>query len=296
MSIFCKGDKGIISMESSLVEHALDQMLTLPNAMNEVASHQRDQACTLLLLQKELASNEEKLDKGILVCPFLQYFKLLLVHFQINKVLGRVTMKGEEVSSLQRKILLTQEEAGRLSGSITEAQKENSSLLEEFCELEFEAKRLQQDLQDQHRIQKIYEVKMISHKNKVHKMEKVCDEFKALSKKEVDIRELQERQKELSNYSNYHDSMQEEIHHQKNMVVALRGKTDEIKSEIKHIDGERMKIMQEVEVLKKRNAAQLRRLKRQLNEVQGRKAQSTRQANQLQRRIEVLKHELSLRK
>ncbi|XP_071844334.1 uncharacterized protein [Apostichopus japonicus] len=218
----------------------------------------------------------------------------LKIHLQ--EELEKVSSVQKELKDCQKKHFYQQEGITEYSAKCELLKKEIVQLLEEDFQLSTDITDLEKKLQRDQRIHDEYSNKVIHHKTQVLELEKTNPIQLALAKQEILLDQLQTEKAELLSQLSYKQSIDESRNDQvmrlKEEVESLRGNKRQLEKQIEEKESliqdenkHQGSLLQDISVLKKRNHAQLLRLRNQVKEAQIRNHQWHEEANQMEQQI-----------
>ncbi|XP_069137026.1 coiled-coil domain-containing protein 122-like [Argopecten irradians] len=268
-----------LELESQMVDQAIGNLMTLPQAFNEVVESKRSQSAEIELQQQNLETVQKEYEKAVLD----------------NKALK------DEIASVGRDVVHTQH-------AVTTGEKQCEDLKQEIANQVSVCEDLQQTLrykQEEYDLEKCkvdnYQLKIASYVRTVTEQESKSDTMIELRELEEDVKNLRYKKIKIeSSKEEYSDMMTGQSEQQ--LADKLSQLEKELKTQTKAAQdqskltedllGQQRLLDQSVLVLHKRNAAQLTRLKRQLKEAQIRRRRWNDQITHLVNVISDLKKQL----
>ncbi|XP_041464946.1 golgin subfamily A member 2-like [Lytechinus variegatus] len=249
---------------------------SLPEAVESVSKAQKQQASEIQQHQQLLATLQEEL-------------------LQAQKHL--VSLK-EELRECLRKICLAQENHSKGKTHAQELQEAIDATVLENVSLKQMIKRTEADRIREDRMYKEYGEKMDKYKQAVLEMEANSPDHRELAKQKKICEDMEKKRAELKAEVEMDEEsgellakrrLEDELHQLQITKADQQQKLNQLKQEITKENSKQAGIQQDIDVLQKRNKAQLTRLKCQLKEAQLRNWQWGQESEQLEAQLELLK-------
>ncbi|KAL5004694.1 hypothetical protein ScPMuIL_018150 [Solemya velum] len=272
-------DGSSLQLEGAMMEQALDNVMSLPQVVDEVRQNQRGQSSEIHKQQQIL-----KILQG----------KLRAVKEKNEDLL-------QEISSVKNRILFSEEISQNRSRSCKECQREIRELVTENENLEQQIKKKTEEKNEEKKISEEYKLKMKLHQEAVDKYESTAEVFNQLKELTDKVENLRSQYKEMKRDPEQmkqilagavESELQLEIDNIKEEKSVIEQRVAQKISQIEKTKDSQKQMEQTVKVLHKRNAAQLTRLKRQLKETQLHSRHWNDQVVQLQWKIAQAKQKL----
>ncbi|CAH1796757.1 unnamed protein product [Owenia fusiformis] len=267
---------GSLELEGKMVDTAIENVLSLPQVVSEVASMQKDQTDEVQRQTDILEQLEKKLaEESALKEDVIK---------EIQSIVKKTCMVEGEVTLTRKACKITQTELDEIVDKIEDTKYETR--LKTIC------------LDSNARLFNIYKMKMEEYKKKVNLAEEQHEIHKKVKLQQEKIHSLQQKKRSIEGNpletslilsGGKERALQSEITALTKEHKRLEKLVDQKKDQIEKEKGKQWKTKQDTDVLHKRNAAQLTRLKRQVNELTSRKRQWNEQASQLEHDIAKIK-------
>ncbi|XP_072167083.1 uncharacterized protein [Diadema setosum] len=248
---------------------------SLPEVVESVSQAQKQQASEIAQHRKVLVDLQQQVEREQLTEESLQ----------------------KELHGCQRKICLCQEDSQKKMTHCAQLKEEISEIVNQNAELRLKFERSQGEWNKKNRLIAKYRNKMENFSESVRNMEVLSTDHVELNENQRVIDDL-ERERDTLIAELVLDEergellakvqMEEETHRLQIAKADLQQQVNHLQAEITKETSKQTSIRQDIEVLQKRNRAQLTRLKCQLKEAQVRNWQWSREASQLEAQLDQL--------
>ncbi|XP_064609665.1 coiled-coil domain-containing protein 122-like isoform X2 [Liolophura sinensis] len=268
-----------LDMESEMVDQALDSVASLPDAVSEA-----------VLMHKDQSTEIQR-----------QHVILDTLRGKFKEAQKRREATLEDIAHVTRQIYLTEDRVLEKKRLCEAHETKLNYLLSKVEELK---SRLVREMQEkkltQEKFQE-YRKKMVVHRELTHKYEEEFPVQKKLREMKLEVTELRNLREGITSNKAETERITsgaavQDLHQQQQNLEQecqqVEKRIAELKSEIAEQQAKETQITQNTEVLHKRNAAQLTRLKRQLKEVQSHNRQWQEKAAQLRQLVSQVRRHL----
>lgn len=216
---------------------------------------------------------------------------------QLIKEQNHIDSLKDELKNCLRKICLCQEDSTNEKTHCLELQEAISGMVQNNAELKQELVQREGDWENDTRLYQKYRDKMMCFENSVQKLESESDYYKELEQQTSVVKDLEKKRDSLvAEVVTDRDSgelvaklrLEEEAYQLQIIKAELQQASNKLQQEVSKEVSKQASLKQDIEVLQKRNQAQLTRLKCQLKEAQLRNWQWSQEAGQLEAQLEVL--------
>ncbi|XP_070542765.1 coiled-coil domain-containing protein 122-like [Ptychodera flava] len=272
-------DGSSLAYEGSLVDQCIENVLSLPEEVGQVAQKNRDMTIEINL-QRECLSKA----KG----------KLLKANEERDQV-------QQEINAVGRKICVTEDEVAIKYKLTTQLQKDADEMVSENSKLMARVVTNKKILDKEKLLHDTYRKKMEKHVQMVDDLESTfpinrellsqLKKVQALREEKGDLESNPEEKEKILN-GTYERKLQSEINGLKAKRIRMTKDTNHRQEQLNAVKERQAQIKQDIEILHKRNQAKLIRLKRQLKEAQVRNRQWNEEACQLEQSIAELRQQV----
>lgn len=271
------GYRTSLDLEGALVDKAIENVMTLPQEVQEAVSMQKLQNNEITRCEKYLATILE----------------------QERRAENNNDVLLQEISSIDRKIYFTKESFARKQRRCLQLSKDIDELIVEVEHLNRKREASEKDVSEDLRMIRCNEEKMSDFRLQTEESESSSDSFKDWKDTRERIRllqlEINQSQGEASSKETL-ESFKREIGGQINEVRKLISEDERLIADKYSQISEEKKLQENtcksLQVLEKRNAAQLLRIKKQVKEAQLRNRAWNSQIQQLEQSISLLQEKI----
>ncbi|KAI0234614.1 hypothetical protein LSAT2_015081 [Lamellibrachia satsuma] len=267
------------SVESLLVDRAIENMMSLPDVVGEVALKQKEQTEELRKQQQQLAGATQ----------------------QLNEEEKKVEKVKEELQSVKRQTWLMEEEAAQIVQQCQHLETDIEGVIHDNTEVTRQLELKHEALEQDGAVYRESVERMTKHIAQVEALESTCIHNQTLKMQKHRVDTLRQQKQEL--VLNTEESrliltgvsvtrIQKDIEGLKTEVLQLDNKMTCSIQQVESEKDRQRQLKQDIQVLQKRNAAQLTRMRRLLKVSQCHNRQWGEQAKQLERTVSALKRQL----
>ncbi|XP_077861923.1 coiled-coil domain-containing protein 122-like [Saccoglossus kowalevskii] len=268
-----------LAYEGAIVDQCIKNVLSLPEEVGEVALKHK-------CLTAEINKQQSLLNKA----------KEVLLACKLQKECIQ-----EEIGKVNRKVCLTQGKAALKSKSCIELENGVYTLVSDNLAVNQKMKAIQDEWKKELKVYVEYREKMGKHMHAVADIEASYRINIAVTTKLKQVELLRKQLQELKTNSEHTEKMltgeserilQSEINALKAKEIRVNKEIVQKKEKLKVTQDREAKIKQDIDILQKRNQAQLTRLKRQVKEAQVRNKQWNEEACELETSIAELRNHI----
>ncbi|XP_061173610.1 rootletin-like [Saccostrea echinata] len=262
-----------VDIEGAMVDKAIENVLTLPQEFQEV------------VMMQKLHNNE--------IAKFEKCLSSILE--EEKEAANKNDAVLQDISSVDRKIYFTKESSVLKQKTCSKLLKDNDAIIAEVEKLNRKMQSSESNLDEEYKSILSYEDKMKDYKISVQSCEASSDLMKELSETKECIEHLQQQKNNLplqasceENFSNFKEKIEDQINEIKKLISEDERQIAEKRSQISLEMKRQENVQKSLQVLEKRNAAQLLRMKKQVKEAQMRNRSWNSQIQQLEQNLSIL--------